>query len=80
MCIEITITMKDEEGSRNYKKKFLEYEPLLLNGPAGVIPDIYKYVEETVKEFGSPADSCKVRINLEMGPVPYSSQSAIDSA
>ena len=64
MVLELTVCLKDAEGSRNYRHKCLVYDPLLLNevGDSGLL----SYINEAVKAFGEKPDHCKIKISMEV--------------
>lgn len=66
MAFELSVTLKNEDGSRTYKHKDLVYDPIILNHPTDYDISLKPYVENAIKEWGGEKpDSIRVRINLE---------------
>lgn len=57
MSVELTITIKDEEG-RKLSRPFLIYETITLTMED---PTIDKYVKELLEEFNGEPDDIKVK-------------------
>ncbi len=59
MCVEITVSIRDSE--RNYKQKFLVYDPITLNAPD---PQLSALIQEAVKNFNGQPDDIRIRFNM----------------
>ena len=60
MTIELTITIKDEEG-RKLSKPFLVYEPVTLNEDD---PVIQSFLKELLEEFNGEPDDIRLKATM----------------
>lgn len=60
MCVELTVTIKDEEGKK-LSRPFLIYEPVVLV-PEDLV--IGRCVKELLEEFKGEPDDIKVRATM----------------